>query len=146
MHVSNRRRRVIPNCIKLGFWTRDSHLGQTLRHMFSIQSTGLYWSTLGLLLGSNGLISRQSTVAFTNSTDCVGINAISPNCSSNETPYYRDFFYIGGHYEDSALGNLTCDQIYVEKLTPTGGIVQPKPIIFFHGGGMCPFRSSVVAC
>lgn len=80
-------------------------------------------------------MSRSYIVSPANGTDCVGVNAISPSCSSNETPYYRDFFYVGGHYEDSVLGNLTYDQIYVEKLTPVGGITQQKPIIFFHGGG-----------
>lgn len=101
-----------------------------------ILTIGFYWSVLGLVWESNGLISRQTNTSSVNATDCVGISAISPKCSSRETPYYRDFFYVGGHYEDSALGNLTYDQIYVEKLTPVGGITQQKPIIFFHGGGM----------
>lgn len=101
--------------------------------MLSASSTGFCWFALGLLLGSRGLAFDFST----NGTDCVGIHAISPKCSSNEAPYYRDFFYIGGHYENSDLGNLTYDQIYVEKLTPVGGMSQTKPIIFFHGGGMC---------
>lgn len=99
-----------------------------------IFTIGLCWSALGLLWESNAL--GSSSLSPVNATDCVGINAISPKCSSKETPYYRDFFYVGGHYEDSELGNLTYDQIYVEKLTPVGGITQQKPIIFFHGGGM----------
>lgn len=68
-------------------------------------------------------------------TSCVGVNAIAPSCKSNETLHYRDFFYVGGRYVDSAAGNLTYDQIYVEKLTPAAGVTQPKPIVFFHGGG-----------
>lgn len=104
--------------------------------MLSASSAGLCWSALGLFLGSRGLTLRETNISSKNGTDCEGINAISPKCSSNETPYYRDFFYVGGHYEDSNLGNLTYDQIYVEKLTPVGGTSQPKPIIFFHGGGM----------
>ncbi|KAF2145320.1 uncharacterized protein K452DRAFT_264232 [Aplosporella prunicola CBS 121167] len=68
-------------------------------------------------------------------TSCEGINAIAPGCKSNESLHYRDFFYIGGRYVDSAAGNLTYDQIYVEKLTPAAGVTQPKPMVFFHGGG-----------
>lgn len=83
------------------------------------------FSSLSILDGAN---------ATSNST-CTGINAISPSCKSNESLYYRDFFYVGGRYVDSVLGNLTYDQIYVEKLSPAGGVTQPKPIIFFHGGG-----------
>lgn len=99
--------------------------------LFSSPSTktGLLWSTV-VFAGC----SQATNVTGTNST-CIGINAISPDCKSNETPYYRDFFYVGGHYVNSVLGNLTYDQIYVEKLSPVGGITQPKPIIFFHGGG-----------
>lgn len=75
----------------------------------------------------------------TNSTvDCTGINAIKPACGSNESLYRRDFFYIGGSYvyDNSSLGVLTEDQMYVEKLTPSSGVTQPNPLVFFHGGGV----------
>lgn len=100
-------------------------------------SSALRWSALSLIWTStsSGRKLGRTNNAVSNGTDCVGISAISPKCSSNETPYHRDFFYVGGHYENSVLGNLTYDQIYVEKLTPVGGATQPKPIIFFHGGG-----------
>lgn len=33
-------------------------------------------------------------------------------------------------------GNLVYDQLYVEKLIPAaGGVKQPYPLVFFHGGG-----------
>jgi pimeloyl-ACP methyl ester carboxylesterase len=69
------------------------------------------------------------------SLDCSGIKAISPRCASNETPYRRDFFYVGGRYNQTALGNVTINQVYVEKLSPVSGALQPHPLIFFHGGG-----------
>lgn len=77
-------------------------------------------------------------LAFTASaSDCIGVNAASPDCRTSETLYHRDFFYIGGHYEyyNSSLGNLLVDQLYVEKLTPANNVTQPYPLIMFHGGG-----------
>ncbi|KAG9531197.1 alpha/beta-hydrolase, partial [Aureobasidium melanogenum] len=68
-------------------------------------------------------------------TDCIGINAIAPGCASREALHTRDFFYIGGRYVAGAAGNLTYDQLYVEKLTPANGVKQSKPIVLFHGGG-----------
>lgn len=87
-----------------------------------------------LLSGSALLGSPRVSASSTNST-CVGVNAIAPGCSSSESLHYRDFFYVGGRYVNSAAGNLTYDQLYVEKLTPASGVTQPKPLVFFHGGG-----------
>jgi hypothetical protein len=70
-----------------------------------------------------------------NPLDCAGAKALSPRCASNETPYLRDFFYVGGRYIESPIGHLTVDQIYVEKLSPISGPRQPHPLVFFHGGG-----------
>ncbi|KKY16233.1 hypothetical protein UCDDS831_g07171 [Diplodia seriata] len=67
--------------------------------------------------------------------ECSGVNAISPACSTGESLHYRDIFYVGGHYVETTAGNLTYDQLYVEKLTPADGVSQPNPVIFFHGGG-----------
>ena len=67
--------------------------------------------------------------------DCTGINAISPRCPSHESLHRRDFFYVGGHYVAGAAGNLTYDQLYVEKLTPVTGVRRSKPVVLFHGGG-----------
>jgi hypothetical protein len=67
--------------------------------------------------------------------DCTGINAIAPGCASQEALHQRDFFYIGGRYVAGAAGNLTYDQLYVEKLTPATGVNQSNPVVLFHGGG-----------
>lgn len=82
----------------------------------------------------SGSVLLSSANAESNSS-CIGVNAISPGCKSSESLHYRDFFYVGGRYVNSAAGNLTYDQIYVEKLTPAAGVTQPKPVVFFHGGG-----------
>lgn len=70
-------------------------------------------------------------------TDCTGINGISPQCDSPEAFHKRDVFWVGGQYvEDAVQGLLTYDQMYVEKLTPLGGVNQTYPLVFFHGGGI----------
>lgn len=99
-----------------------------------VSYTAFFLAVLNLVSGQNPLASRSIKA----NTTCVGVNAIAPGCKSNESLYYRDFFYIGGRYVEGVLGNLTYDQIYVEKLSPVTGITQPKPIIFFHGGGLSP--------
>ncbi|KAF5571423.1 fusarubin cluster-esterase [Fusarium phyllophilum] len=68
--------------------------------------------------------------------DCTGTNAISMHCRSNEVPYTRDFFYIGGRSAKGTSGTITVDQIYVEKLTPIKQWTQKLPLVFFHGGGL----------
>jgi hypothetical protein len=67
--------------------------------------------------------------------DCSGIKAVSPRCESPELLHKRDFFYIGGRYVPGPTGNMMVDQMYVEKLTPPGGVRQARPMVFFHGGG-----------
>ncbi|KAK1976339.1 Alpha/Beta hydrolase protein [Colletotrichum cereale] len=74
---------------------------------------------------------------------CTGVNAISTKCVSKEAAHTRDFFYVGGRYMESASGNITVDQLYVEKLVPVDagrsrrsrGAAAAKPMVFFHGGG-----------
>lgn len=70
-----------------------------------------------------------------NFTDCRGVKAVNPACRSHEVPYLRDFFYVGGRYIETEIGNVTVDQIYVEKLSPVAGVLHPHPLVFFHGGG-----------
>ncbi|KAF7557649.1 hypothetical protein G7Z17_g561 [Cylindrodendrum hubeiense] len=70
------------------------------------------------------------------SVDCTGTNGISMKCSSNEVAYKRDFFYIGGESAQGTSGTITINQLYVEKLTPTGSWIQKHPLVFFHGGGL----------
>ncbi len=67
--------------------------------------------------------------------NCTGTLAISPKCRTSETPYTRDFFYVGGRPLKSATGELTADKLYVEKITPAAGVRRSKPLVFFHGGG-----------
>ena len=85
---------------------------------------------------SSTLFSLASVVgvAFA-ATNCTGMGAIAPGCKSQESLHYRDFFYIGGRYVASTSGNLTYDQVYVEKLTPAKGVSQSKNVVLFHGGG-----------
>lgn len=77
---------------------------------------------------------RLSGRSDNSTADCTGVLALSPRCSSNQPAYARDFFYVGGRYYEDASGNRTTDQLYVEKLTPAA-VTQPKPVVFFHGGG-----------
>ncbi|KAH7113253.1 Alpha/Beta hydrolase protein [Dendryphion nanum] len=83
----------------------------------------VHWLIFATFCGANG-----------NPSDCGGVKAVSPRCSSNETPYRRDFFYVGGRYIQTAFGNVTVNQIYVEKLSPLGGNSKANPLVFFHGG------------
>ncbi|KAH7374732.1 Alpha/Beta hydrolase protein [Plectosphaerella cucumerina] len=69
---------------------------------------------------------------------CKGENAVSAKCPSREAAHHRDFFYVGGRPVPSpAGGDITADQLYVEKLTPVGGgrTGDAKPIVLIHGGG-----------
>jgi hypothetical protein len=57
--------------------------------------------------------------------------------SSQETPYFRDYFYIGGEYVDNGSGeHIFSNQMYVEKLNPVGGATQATPLVMIHGQGM----------
>jgi hypothetical protein len=62
--------------------------------------------------------------------DCTGVKGISPKCSSQESAYQRDFFYIGGGYVDSGIPGqqMWTDQLYVEKLTPARKVNKPYPM------------------
>lgn len=84
------------------------------------------------LLAFGGLVT-----AVSNSTHaCTGIAAINPKCKSFQAQHQRDVFYVGGHLLPVGTGNLTVDQLYVEKLTPSAGVTQAKPVAFFHGGAV----------
>ena len=53
-----------------------------------------------------------------------------------EAQQTRKVYYVGGSYNHTANGTIIQDQIYVEQLTPDGGITQPKPFILLHGGNI----------
>ena len=72
--------------------------------------------------------------AVTSASDCTGIKAISPQCATNESLYSRDVFFIGGGYTSPANDSFYSDQIYVEKLTPAGGVDKPHPLVFIAAG------------
>ncbi|KAM0421398.1 hypothetical protein ACHAPT_010752 [Fusarium lateritium] len=56
--------------------------------------------------------------------------------AQGEVPSIRSYFYVGGGYaDDGAGGEIYRDQMYVEKLVPTGGVRQRTPIVFIHGQG-----------
>ncbi|KAF3053943.1 hypothetical protein E8E11_011939 [Didymella keratinophila] len=61
---------------------------------------------------------------------------ISPKCSSQESAYQRDTFYIGGGYVDSGIPGqqMWSDQIYVEKLTPAQKVNKRYPMVFVSAG------------
>ncbi|KAH8649353.1 hypothetical protein BX600DRAFT_419518, partial [Xylariales sp. PMI_506] len=82
------------------------------------------------------LLASAAVYVAASSIDCTGINGIRPTCQSPESAYKRDVFFIGGHYVPSDLGDLTYDQMYVEKLTPQYSVSQPFPLVLFHGGGV----------
>lgn len=55
---------------------------------------------------------------------------------SQEVPYLRDYFYVGGKYvDDGSGGHIFRDQMYVERLQPAGGTRQKTPIVMIHGQG-----------
>lgn len=98
-------------------------------------------SGLAVLLGAVSAVARPDTLSDPvlrprQSVDCTGINAVSPSCATAETSYHRDVFYVGGRWIETASGNITADHLYVEKLTPAGGVKQAKPLVFFHGGAV----------
>ena len=51
-----------------------------------------------------------------------------------EARHTRKVFYVGGEYNKTATGTILKNQIYVEQLTPAGGVTQPRPLILIHGG------------
>lgn len=90
-------------------------------------------------LAIGALISVASAAAVegrASQTNCTGVNAININCQSQEAPYKRDFFYVGGRSLSASTGTLTVDQLYVEKLTPTCSKHKANPLVFIHGGGI----------
>jgi hypothetical protein len=46
----------------------------------------------------------------------------------------QDWFYVGGHYEDTADGTILTGQMYTQVFTPAQ-VTHKYPIILIHGGG-----------
>ncbi|KAI0757781.1 Alpha/beta hydrolase family-domain-containing protein [Daedaleopsis nitida] len=56
--------------------------------------------------------------------------------ASSDTPHTRKYFYTGGQYVDDGTGNhIWTDQLYVEELTPVGGVRKEHPLVLIHGNG-----------
>ncbi|KAI0757782.1 Alpha/beta hydrolase family-domain-containing protein [Daedaleopsis nitida] len=56
--------------------------------------------------------------------------------AGTDTPHTRKYFYTGGQYVDDGTGNhIWTDQLYVEELTPVGGVRKEHPLVFIHGNG-----------
>lgn len=69
-----------------------------------------------------GLLVIASAVATTAST------------LRNEIAAQRSYMYVGGQYiANGEGGHAFTDQMYVERLTPTGGATKQYPIVFIHG-------------
>lgn len=68
--------------------------------------------------------------------NCTGINAVSPQCKSTESAYTRDTFFVGGEYlpYNGTTQSIFSDQLYVEKLTPAGGVSKKNPLVFISAG------------
>lgn len=81
----------------------------------------------------------NGTQTYNNTTTtvgCTGLDAISPACSSAETAYRRDVFFVGGEYVPYGASYLRSGQLYVEKLTPAGagGATKPYPLVLISAG------------
>lgn len=81
-----------------------------------------------------GAIGSVLSAAVTASSNCTGIQAVDPRCATNQSAYYRDVFFIGGEYVASGTSTIFSDQIYVEKLTPVSGVLNPYPVVFVSAG------------
>lgn len=82
------------------------------------------------------LLSFSTWLGFAFAVDCTGVKAISPQCNTQESAYFRDFFYVGGEY--APAGNTTqsifSGQMYVEKLTPAKGVTKVHPLVLISAG------------
>lgn len=88
----------------------------------------MYWLTL--------YITALAWASSVSAIDCTGIKAVSPQCSSAESAYTRDTFFVGGEYipYNGTYQSIYSDQLYVEKLTPVGGVSQKNPLVFISAG------------
>ena len=65
-----------------------------------------------------------------------------------ESLYSRSYFYVGGEYVDAESGDgqrVFTGQMYVERLTPSGDLKHPWPIVFIQGAGQTGTVSQIIA-
>lgn len=59
---------------------------------------------------------------------------LASNEPSPESPYTRDYFYVGGRYVVDDTGQHTFrEQMYVEHLAPIYAASHEYPLVFIHG-------------
>ncbi|KAG8530173.1 uncharacterized protein KY384_005656 [Bacidia gigantensis] len=69
--------------------------------------------------------------------DAPALDSLIGEGANQEALAQRTFFYNGGSYvyNETIGGTISVGKQYVEKLTPSCGVKQKHPIVFFHGGG-----------
>ena len=94
---------------------------------------------LNVILYGGCLVTVLAAPSSVNTTvsNCIGVNALSPQCRPVEANHRREVYYVGGHYQldPKSKQDVLVDQMYVEKLTPIPSSRQKHPLVFFHGGG-----------
>lgn len=93
-----------------------------------------HFALLACMAGAAAAAASSDNSTAGASSDCVGINAVSPACSSSESAYKRDVFYVGGQYVTYGTSYIRSGQLYVEKLTPAAGATKPYPLVFISAG------------
>jgi pimeloyl-ACP methyl ester carboxylesterase len=74
------------------------------------------------------------TLAFTAGMSAV-IFALAASAFAATRPVVtQDWFYVGGHYIDTAAGRVMTGQMYTQVFTPAK-VTHPYPIVLIHGGG-----------
>ncbi|PMD16165.1 hypothetical protein NA56DRAFT_581162, partial [Hyaloscypha hepaticicola] len=49
-------------------------------------------------------------------------------------------FYVGGEWIKTSASHVFQGQMYMERLSPVGGLSKPYPTIFLHGGAQTGTR------
>ena len=90
--------------------------------MLRVCLTSIHWSLIVALY----LIQCRQTVS------------IESKCNTENRPFHRRYFYVGGEYQFDTISNesIMVGQMYVEHLTSPYGTQQPFPLVFIHGNGM----------
>ena len=83
---------------------------------------------------SQALIHRQ-LLAKNSSSTIQPAPIVIPGISSPEVAHHRNYFYVGGQYENATDGSGTVrtGQIYVEQLITQNTPRKRYPLVFWHG-------------
>jgi pimeloyl-ACP methyl ester carboxylesterase len=74
------------------------------------------------------------TVSFAAATSAVVFTLATAAFAAGRPVVTQDWFYVGGHYEDTADGTILTGQMYTQVFTPVH-VTHKYPIILIHGGG-----------